>query len=382
MGLHSGLTANHVVHNYTYADATTRNAATGFVSGDVGKIAKQTDTGEYFVLTATTPTWKQCTNPSTTKGDLPVYSTTAVTRLGVGSNGQVLTADSTVTEGIKWATPSGSSVPVQSYGLANYGLQSSVSANAWTIALKQYDGSTDPSGGVPVTITYRSATASTGSATEVSTTAALSVVVPSGTTIGTVSGRTHYPYLYAINTGSGNVLGISLTKFDDGSIQSSSAISGGSSASTLYSTSAQSNKPIRLIGRATISEATTGTWATNASELSLVPFKGETVISSVPGPLRMEIFRIDFESSGSVIEYDPGSAISSVTRNGTGDYNVNFNTAFTAQKSYAVSATFTASQGFVRVDQPSSSQIEVLIRNTSGSLADGFVIHFIVVGPK
>lgn len=44
----------------------------------------------------------------TTKGDLLVYGS-ALARLGVGTNGQVLTADSAQALGVKWATPSGSS---------------------------------------------------------------------------------------------------------------------------------------------------------------------------------------------------------------------------------------------------------------------------------
>jgi hypothetical protein len=41
----------------------------------------------------------------TTKGDLLVSDGSAHQRLGVGTNGQVLTADSTAGNGVKWATP-------------------------------------------------------------------------------------------------------------------------------------------------------------------------------------------------------------------------------------------------------------------------------------
>lgn len=55
---HDTLTANHVPHAFTYADAATRLAATGFVAGDVNKLAKQTDGRRpFYRLTATTPTW-------------------------------------------------------------------------------------------------------------------------------------------------------------------------------------------------------------------------------------------------------------------------------------------------------------------------------------
>ena len=47
------------------------------------------------------------TDPLTTKGDLLGRSDTTTTRLPVGTNGQVLTADSTQALGIRWATPTG-----------------------------------------------------------------------------------------------------------------------------------------------------------------------------------------------------------------------------------------------------------------------------------
>lgn len=56
--------------------------------------------------------WKNATaasgfaDPTTTKGDLIVHGTSTV-RLPVGSDGQILTADSTQTVGLKWATASG-----------------------------------------------------------------------------------------------------------------------------------------------------------------------------------------------------------------------------------------------------------------------------------
>jgi len=55
---HSASTYNHILENWTYANAAARTGATGFVAGDVGKIAYQTDEGSYWRLTATTPTWQ------------------------------------------------------------------------------------------------------------------------------------------------------------------------------------------------------------------------------------------------------------------------------------------------------------------------------------
>lgn len=47
----------HPPHNWEYADAAARVAATGFVAADVKKLALQLDDYSLWMLTATTPTW-------------------------------------------------------------------------------------------------------------------------------------------------------------------------------------------------------------------------------------------------------------------------------------------------------------------------------------
>lgn len=110
MTLISNGLANAVPFRFTYADATARAAATGFTSADLYSLALQLDNASAWILTATTPTWVAAggtfTDPTTTKGDLLTRSSSAVGRLGVGSNGQALIADSTQTLGIKWGSVS------------------------------------------------------------------------------------------------------------------------------------------------------------------------------------------------------------------------------------------------------------------------------------
>jgi hypothetical protein len=158
------------------------------------------------------------------------------------------------------------------YDAQNYTLTATVASNALTIALKTLAG-TDPSATDTVKLGFRSATATSGSFSSRTVSAATSLVVPSGTTIGCQSGITTILYVYAMDNGGTVVLATSLTLFDETVVQSSSAISGGSSTSTLYSTAAQTSLPIRFLGQITISEATAGTWASSPTLVILGPNK-------------------------------------------------------------------------------------------------------------
>ena len=74
-----------------------------------------------------------------------------------------------------------------------------------------------------------------------------------------------------------------LKLLDDGTLTTSVAEGGAGAADTagvLYSTTARTTKAIRLIGRIRISEATAGTWATAATEASVVPFDTDIVINA------------------------------------------------------------------------------------------------------
>jgi hypothetical protein len=65
-------------------------------------------TGQVLAVSGGVPAWTTTADvtPLTTKGDLFTFDT-ADARLGVGTNGQTLVADSSTATGLKWATPSG-----------------------------------------------------------------------------------------------------------------------------------------------------------------------------------------------------------------------------------------------------------------------------------
>lgn len=82
MALHKNLTGEelHSIQAFEYANSTARTTATGLTSLDIGKVAKQTSNGSYWILTDPAPIWLELTSTS---------SVEVGNRLTVGKSGAV-----------------------------------------------------------------------------------------------------------------------------------------------------------------------------------------------------------------------------------------------------------------------------------------------------
>lgn len=204
--------------------------------------------------------------------------TTGVLSVGVDNSTIEISSDELRVKdgGITPAKLSSSVATSDGNGLQSVGISATVASNILTIALKQKDGSTDPSASVPSRISFRDSTATNGAYSTISVTSALSLDITNGSTLGTISGAASYLYVYAINNSGTVVLGVSGSNFfEDGSLQDTTAEGGAGTADdgqTIYAASTLVGKAIRLIGRVLITEATAGAWATSPTEVSINPF--------------------------------------------------------------------------------------------------------------
>jgi hypothetical protein len=180
-------------------------------------------------------------------------------------------------------------VEQQFNAIYNIGFTASVAASALTVALKDAEGN-DPSASSPVIIPFRNVTAATGTPSYLTITAATSIVISSGSTMGFASGVAGRLWIVGFNDGGTFRLGlvnarsgITLMTLRDG-IYSSTAEGGAGGADTaqvIYTGTAVTSKAMVILGYLEATEATAGTWATAPSLLKLRmpgdPLPGDTV---------------------------------------------------------------------------------------------------------
>lgn len=150
------------------------------------------------------------------------------------------------------------------YTVQNLSFTATVGSKALTVALKGIDGNA-PSATNPINIAFRSATATSSVTVLRTVTAATSVVLSSGSSLGFGSGASGYIYVYAIDYAGTVELALGCMPAAPYYVVVSTTAEGGSggadSATTLYSTTARTNIPCRLIGIITITTgATAGEW--------------------------------------------------------------------------------------------------------------------------
>ena len=169
----------------------------------------------------------------------------------------------------------------------NLRLDTSVSGNALTIAIKGVDGN-DPSATNVVKVGFSApsytGTTAVGSYEVLSITSATSLTISSGSTLGTANGLTYRLWIVLFNTGSGVELGLincysnqTIFPVRDNAIASTTAEGGAGGADTggvFYTTTALTSKKYRILGWIESNQTTAGTWAAPPDVIKLQEANG------------------------------------------------------------------------------------------------------------
>lgn len=164
--------------------------------------------------------------------------------------------------------------------LYNYSLVPSVAANALTMTLKSADGTTALASDNAAIVSQRSVTAGSGLFLSRPITAAISLVISSGSTLGHLSAIAGDIYWYIIDNAGTQELAASTKDFGLTGIVSTTAEGGAGaadSATVMYSVTARSNVPFRFIGKSTDTQTTAGTWTAVPTSIVLPPFDVKAV---------------------------------------------------------------------------------------------------------
>lgn len=174
----------------------------------------------------------------------------------------------------------------------NLQINATVAASALTIALKDRSGN-DPTVTSPICF---SVSAGGNNVTRVVATP-LSITVPNGASLGTVNGQAGRIWIGLFDNSGTPVLGVfnalnstgpSLLCWDESTLQTTTNISGGSTAAqTWYTNGALAAKAFRVIGYLEATEPTAGAWTVTPSKIQLYG-PGQ----KKPGDIVQEIYKV------------------------------------------------------------------------------------------
>jgi hypothetical protein len=217
------------------------------------------NTGAFTTLAATTGT---ITTVNSTTGNITTVNATTVTATGT------ITAETLTFEG------GGSLTKVPESAIKP--ITASVAANALTVTLSA------------TTLDFRSATLTSGTVVSRVISSPVSVVVSSGSTLGTVSAvQSRIVVLALDNAGTVELAVVNISGGNDltetGLISTTAEGGAGAadSASTVYSTTARTNLAYRVVGYIESTQATAGTWATTPSTIQGCGGQALTAMSSL-----------------------------------------------------------------------------------------------------
>lgn len=294
-------TGNPTAPTPTTGDNDTSLATTAFVQSAVnGKLAKSVAGGATVTLTAVEAGYAMLELTGALTANIAVVVPTATAQWIVknATTGTytltVKTAAGTgvaVTQGVTQSLYCDGTNVLEADGgkadkattLAGYGITdakqiqsiaASVAANALTLTIN------------PTSLDFRANALSSGTVNTRSVAAAVSLVVPAGATLGTISGQSARLVLLAIdNAGTVELAVANLSggvNLDETTLISTTAISAAAtSASTIYSATARANVPFRVVGFIDITEAAAGTWATAPTTIQGIGGQALAALSSL-----------------------------------------------------------------------------------------------------
>jgi hypothetical protein len=220
----------------------------------------------------------------TTKGDILVATAASTpARKAVGNEGGILICLPATSDGLSWQDGIMNGAPL----IGGY-LTAVASAGAVTIAVKTLAGA-DPSATSPVFAVFRNSIGTSGVVTLRKITAALSLTIPSGATLGTVASN-HYRIHIGMLDNGGTVELFVWNGHDTVSgpvwyaesqlLATTSMGTGSDAAHTAYSTTGLAASPWRYTGYVEFNVATPGTWPSPyqlATATVLTPLPGQIV---------------------------------------------------------------------------------------------------------